>query len=169
MHAQGGSAGLVAAIGVLLHTLGSISLSAAAKGSHLTSSPKDVLGQLVLPPLERHTTHRHTQAGQRLIALAYQSPLALRWDRLHYVVYVPELHMGFSRERGVQFSSVAQLHLTLCDPMDCSTPGFPVHHQLLEHIQTNVNQVSDAIQPSHPLSSPSPPTLNLSPHQDLFK
>ena len=139
MHAQGGSAGLVAAIGVLLHTLGSISLSAAAKGSHLTSSPKDVLGQLVLPPLERHTTHRHTQAGQRLIALAYQSPLALRWDRLHYVVYVPELHMGFSRERGVQFSSVAQLHLTLCDPMDCSTPGFPVHHQLLELAQTHVH------------------------------
>ena len=169
VHAQGGSAGLAAAIGVLLHTLGSISLSAAAKGSHLTSSPKDALGQLLLPPLERHTTYRHTQGGQRLIALAYQSPLALRWDRLHYVVYIPELHMGFSRERGVQFSSVTQLHLTLCDPMDCSTPGFPVHHQLLEHIQINVNQVSDAIQPSHPLLSPCPPTFNLSQHQGLFQ
>ena len=58
---------------------------------------------------------------------------------------------------------------TLCDPMDCSTPGFPVHHQLLELAQTHVHWVGDAIQPSHPLSSPSPPTFNLSQHQDLFK
>ena len=70
---------------------------------------------------------------------------------------------------GVQFSSVAQLCPTLCDPMDCSTPGLPVHHQLLEFTQTHVHWVSDAIQPSHPLSSPSPPAFNLSPHQGLFK
>ena len=56
-----------------------------------------------------------------------------------------------------QFSSVAQSCLTLCDPMNHSTPGLPVHHQLLEFTQTHVHQVSDAIQPSHPLSSPSPP------------
>ena len=56
------------------------------------------------------------------------------------------------------FSSVAQLCTTLCDPMDCSTPGLPVHHQLLEFTQTHVHRVSDAIQPSHPVSSPSPPT-----------
>ena len=56
-----------------------------------------------------------------------------------------------------QFSSVAQSCPTLCDPMDCSTPGFPVHHQLPELAQTHVHRVSDAIQPSHPLSSPSPP------------
>ena len=56
-----------------------------------------------------------------------------------------------------QFSSVSQLCPTLCDPMDCSMPGFPVHHQLLELAQTHVHQVSDAIQPSHPPSSPSPP------------
>ena len=56
------------------------------------------------------------------------------------------------------FSSVAQLCTTLCDPMDCSMPGFPVHHQLLEFTQTHVHRVSDAIQPSHPVSSPSPPT-----------
>ena len=56
-----------------------------------------------------------------------------------------------------QFSSVVQLCLTLCHPMDCSMPGFPVHHHLLELIQTHVHQVDDAIQPSHPLSSPSPP------------
>ena len=64
--------------------------------------------------------------------------------------------------RFVQFSSVAQLCLTLCHPIDCSTPGFPVHHQLPEFTQTQVHLVSDAIQPSHLLSSPSPPTFKLS-------
>ena len=67
------------------------------------------------------------------------------------------------------FSSIAQSCPTLCDPMDCSTPGFPVHHQLLELTQTHVHQVGDAIQPSHPLSSPSPPTFSLSQHQGLFQ
>ena len=68
-----------------------------------------------------------------------------------------------------QFSSVSQLCLTLCNPMNCSTPGLPVHHQLLEFTQTHVHQVSDAIQPSHPLSSPSPPAPNPSQHQSLFQ
>ena len=68
----------------------------------------------------------------------------------------------------VQFSSVSQSCLTLCDPMDCSMPGLPVHHQLLEFTQTHVHWVSDAIQPSHPLSS-SYSTFNLFQHQDLFK
>ena len=67
-----------------------------------------------------------------------------------------------------QFSSVAQLFLTLCDPMDCSMPGFPVDHQLPELTQTHVHWVSDAIQPSHPLSSPSLLAFNLSQHQGLF-
>ena len=71
--------------------------------------------------------------------------------------------------KSVQFSSVAQSCLTLCDPMDRSTPDLPVHHQLLEFTQTHVHWVSDAIQPSHPLSSPSPPAFNLSQHQGLFK
>ena len=62
---------------------------------------------------------------------------------------------------SVQFGSVAQSCPTLCDPMDCNTPGLPVHHQLPEFTQTHVHRVSDAIQPSHPLSSPSPPPLNL--------
>ena len=66
-------------------------------------------------------------------------------------------------------SSVAQSYPTLCDPMDCSTPALPVHHQLPEFTQTHVHWVSDAIQPSHPLSSPSPPAFNLSQHQGLFK
>ena len=66
-------------------------------------------------------------------------------------------------------SSVAQSCLTLCDPMDCSTPGSSVHHQLLEFIQAHVHRVGAAIQPSHPLSSPSPPTFSLSQDQGLFK
>ena len=70
---------------------------------------------------------------------------------------------------SVQFSSVAQSCLTLCDPMDCSTPGLPAHHQVPEFTQTHVHLVSDAIQPSHHLLSPSPPALNLSQHQGLFK
>ena len=68
-----------------------------------------------------------------------------------------------------QFSSVTQSCLTLCDPMSCSTPGFPVHHQLPKLAQIHIHPVGDAIQPSHPLSSPSPPTFNLSQRQDLFQ
>ena len=63
--------------------------------------------------------------------------------------------------------SVAQSCPTLCDPMDCSTPGFPVHHQLLELTQIHIHRVGDAIQPSHPLLSPSSPALNLFQHQGL--
>ena len=70
---------------------------------------------------------------------------------------------------SVQFSSVTQSCPTLCNPMDCSTPGLPVYHQRPEFTKTHVHWVSDAIQPSLPLSSPSPPTLNLSQHQGLFK
>ena len=69
----------------------------------------------------------------------------------------------------LQFSSVAQSCPTLCDPMNRSTPGLPVHHQLPEFTQTHVHRVSDAIQPSHPLSSPSPPAPNPSQHQSLFQ
>ena len=65
--------------------------------------------------------------------------------------------------------SVAQSCLTLCDPMDCSTPGFPVLHHLQEFAQTLIHWVSDAIQPSRPLSSPSPPAFNLSQHRGLFQ
>ena len=69
----------------------------------------------------------------------------------------------------IQFSSVAQLCTTLCDPMNHSTPGLPVHHQLLEFTQTYAHQVGDAIQPSHPLLSPSPPAPNPSQHQGLLQ
>ena len=69
----------------------------------------------------------------------------------------------------LSFSSVAQSCLTLCNPMSCSMPGLPVQHQLPESTQTHMHWVGDAIQPSHPLSSPSPPALNVSQHQGLFK
>ena len=69
----------------------------------------------------------------------------------------------------VQFSSVAQSCPTFCHPMDCSTPGLLVHHQLPEFTQIHVHWVSDTIQLSHPLSFPSPPALNLSQHQGLFQ
>ena len=70
---------------------------------------------------------------------------------------------------GSHFSSVTQSCLTLCDPMNRSMPGLPVHHQLSEFTQTHGDGFCDAIQPSHPLSSPSPPALNLSQHQGLFQ
>ena len=68
-----------------------------------------------------------------------------------------------------QIRSVAQSCQTLCDPMYCSTPGLPVHHQLPEFTQTHIHRVSDAIQPSHPLASPSPPAPNPSQHQSPFQ
>ena len=74
-------------------------------------------------------------------------------------------YMQFS----VQFSSVAQSSLTLCDPMNRSTPGLPDHHQLQEFTQTHIHRVSDAIQPSHPLSCPSPPVPNPSQQQSVFQ
>ena len=81
--------------------------------------------------------------------------------------------MGSGREvqegGSVQFRSVTQSCPTPCDPMNRSTPGVPVHHQLPECAQTHVHRVSDAIQPSHPLLSPSPPALNLYHHQGLFQ
>ena len=69
----------------------------------------------------------------------------------------------------IQFNSATQSCLTLCDPMDCSTPGPPVHHQLMKFTQIHVHPASDAIQPSYPLLSPSPPASNLSQNQGLFQ
>ena len=74
---------------------------------------------------------------------------------------------SYHNTSSIQFSSVAQLCPTLCDPVNRSTPGLPVHHQLPESTQTHVHQVGDAIQPSHPLPSPSSPAPNPSQHQGL--
>ena len=89
----------------------------------------------------------------------------------YYILSKNHLRQLFSvcNCRLLQFSSVAQLCLTLCDPMDCSMPGLPIHHQLPELTQTHVHWVGDAIQLLHPLSSPSPLAFSLSQHQGLFK
>ena len=80
------------------------------------------------------------------------------------------VQLTYREQRLLQFSSVQSLsRVRLCNPMNRSTPGLTVHHQLPEFTQTHVHWVSDAIQPSHPLSSPSPPAFNLSHHQGLFK
>ena len=77
----------------------------------------------------------------------------------------------YVKTKDTEFGSIqfSQLCLTLCNPTDCSTSGFPVHHQLPELAQTPVHQVGDAIQPSHPLSSHSPPAFHVSQHQGLFQ
>ena len=90
-------------------------------------------------------------------------------DQLGNIFWITKKAREFQRNISVQFSSVTQSCPTLCDPMGCSIPGLPVHHQLPEFTQIHVHWVSDAIQPSHSLLSPSPPTFNLSQHQCLFK
>ena len=87
---------------------------------------------------------------------------------MHFL-HVQKSQVVLLNTSSIQFSSVAQSCLTLCDRMDCSTPGFPVHHQLPELAQTYVHRVGDAIQLSHPLSSPSLPAFNLSQPQGLFQ
>ena len=88
----------------------------------------------------------------------------MTWHHYHHCHFT-EKEMKY---RSGQFSSVAQSCPILCDPMGCSTPGFPVHHQLPEFAQTHVHRIGDAIQPSHPLLSPSPPAFSLSQHQGSF-
>ena len=84
---------------------------------------------------------------------------------------LPELpnFKAMKRNSGTLFSSDSQSHMTLCNPMDCSMSGFPVHHHLPKLAQTHVHRIHDTIQPSHPLSSPSPPAFNLSQRQGLFQ
>ena len=96
------------------------------------------------------------------------------WDWGNCLELVPWIPKAWTCGRDIahdtlQFSSVAQLCPTLCDPMNCSRPGLPVHHQLPEFTQTHLRWVSDAIQPSHPLSLPSPPAPNPSQHQSSFQ
>ena len=101
------------------------------------------------------------------------TPLLLGSRFSKFIVYLTYSSPGITHiSRSLDcfhFSSVAPSCPTLCDPMNRSMPGLPVHHQLQEFTQTHVHWVSDAIQPSHPLSSPSPPAFNLSQHQSLFK
>ena len=115
--------------------------------------------------------------------LALQKRIPTKMESSEASIYLEEKkstvcvgrHTGRVRERLVEscprsgFSSVAQSCPTLCNPMDCSKPGLPVHHQLPKFTQTHVYRVGNAIQSSHPLLSPSSPTFNLSQHQGLFK
>ena len=91
------------------------------------------------------------------------------WKTTNYIWAYQLKQDIFIQLLDFQFSSVAQLCLTLWDPMNRSTPGLPVHHQFRESTQTHVHGVGDATQPSNPLSSPSPPALSLSQHQNLFQ
>ena len=124
-----------------------------------------------IPVLGIHTeeTRRETDtcipmfvAALFIIARTWKQPRCPSSDEL-----IRKLWYIYTMEYSVQFTSVAQSCPTLCDPMNLSTPGLPVHHQLLEFPQTHVHRVSDAIQPSHPLLSPSPAAPNLSQHQSL--
>ena len=99
--------------------------------------------------------------------LKKEHPHSLYIDRSQSLCCTPETNTAL--EINYQIRSVAQSYPTLCDPMNHSTPGLPIHHQLPEFTQTHVHRVSDAIQPSHPLSSPSPPAPSPSQHQSLFQ
>ena len=117
----------------------------------------------------------HVWLFATLWTVAHQAPLSMGleyWSGLPFPTpgNLPDLETEpASLISPVQFSSVAQSCLTLCDPMNRSTPGLPVQHRLPEFTQTHVHRVSDAIQPSHTLSSPSPPAPNPSQHQSLFQ
>ena len=116
-----------------------------------------------------HGIYRVTSSGNLIdgsFKSQYNFPLPFWAPMIEKGMSLPG-HPKFSS--SVQFSSVAQSCLTLCDPINCSTPGLPVHHQLPEFTQTHVHWVGDAIQPSHPLSSPSPPAPNPSQDQGLFQ
>ena len=109
-----------------------------------------------------------------MVSYIFKSKIPLKCLTVKYLTFkrMEPLRSDFSSENragtvSVQFSSVAQSCPTLCDPMNCSTPGLPVHHQLPESTQTHVYQVGDAIQPSHPLSSLSPPAPSPSQHQSF--
>ena len=120
--------------------------------------------ELLALPFSRGSSHHRDWTQVSCIASGFFTIWATR-----EVLSLDQGLASFFIESSVQFSSVAQLCPTLCDPMNHSTPGLPVHHQLLEFTQTHVHQVGDAIQPSHPLSSPSPPAPNPSQHQSIFQ
>ena len=106
---------------------------------------------------------------QRIFLTQESNRGLLHCRRILYQLRYQGSPLSFRTVPSVQFSSVAQSCPTLCDPMNHSMPGLPVHHQPTELTQTHVHRVSDAIEPSHPLSSPSPPAPNPSQHQSLFQ
>ena len=125
----------------------------------------NMLSKLVIAFLPR-SKHRLISWLQSLSSVTLEPPkinsVSIASSSIFHEVMAPDAMI-------FQFSSVAQSCPTLCDPMDCSTPGFRVYRQLPELAQTHVHRVGDAIQPSHPLSSSSVPALNISQHQGLFQ
>ena len=168
---------------MLLATLPSKMLSS-DRGGWPRSMSRDFWAEQCPPPTPApgictHRQHSPFPGAIRplLLPTELQAPLegfpATQWD---IVMSIPAKqqcicypHPQLYHLRSMNISQSVQLlsRVRLCNPMDCSTPGFPVHHQLLELAQTHVHRVGDAIQPSHPLSSPSSPALNLSQHQGL--
>ena len=123
-------------------------------------------GAIAFSVAHAHSTLNHSPGGRLTLRLRLQEDRSWNEEVLPpcgHFLYLQLEHMHN------QIKSVAQSCPTLCDPMNRSTPGLHVHHQLPEFTQTHVHRVSDAIQPSHPLSSPSPPAPNPSQHQSLFQ
>ena len=108
-------------------------------------------------------------AGDSTLMAESKEELKSLWMKVKEVSEKVGLKFNIQKTKREVFSSVAQLCPTLCDPVNHSTPGLPVHHQLPECTQTHVHRVGVAIQPSHPLSSPSPPAPNPSQHQSLLR
>ena len=129
-----------------------------------------------LPLWEIHPENTPPRIGKYIYTRLFIETLitiANNWNNLYLLYYTQKIceNIWYIRtmEYSVQFSSVAQSCPTLRNPMNHSTPGLPVHHQLPEFTQTQVHRVCDAIQPCHPLSSPSPLAPNPSQHQSLFQ
>ena len=135
-------------------------------------SAANFMGGAIILKLSAHNRHIVSFLKmQKTWAISHNSNPNTKSKPLRHFNKIPDDSvMGNERTTlvSVQFSSVAQSSLTLCDHMDCSTPGFPVHHQLPELTQTHVHWVGDDIQPSHSLLSPSPPAFNRYQHQGLF-
>ena len=131
----------------------------------MTTNDKGISSKQKWPQVETKKlwNERLTNKGRRTVKAENQPHTKLVWrlqDKSSKMV---------SNHREDQIRSVAQSCVTLCDPMNRSTPGLPVHHQLPEFTQTHVHWVSDAIQPSHPMSSPFPPAPNPSQNQSLYQ
>ena len=137
-------------------------------GGSKSSSKREVYSNTVLPKETRK--NRIDNLTLHLKQLEKEEQKTIRISRRKEITKIrEEISEKKLKKQWVELSAVTQSCLTLCDPMNLSSPSLPVHHKLLEFTQTHVHQVGDAIQPSHPLSSTSPPAPNPSQHQGLFQ